>query len=70
MSYEAHFKDGTSAPIKFITRCPDFSVALATRGDGYQRCLFIDHDLTWHPDPWIAAIRPATTPTVGVMVSA
>lgn len=58
----AEFADGTTAPVEFVTRCPEFSVALARRSDGYQRCLFIDHDLRLHPDDWIVAVRPVAPP--------
>jgi hypothetical protein len=62
MKYEAEFIGGHVAPVVVSAESPDFMVGLAYDARGYARAVFFT-PTSHQPDPWIAAVRPVTSPT-------
>ncbi len=57
MTYLAQFATGQQSAITVRGRCPDFNVGLATRDDGYRRCVFFTDDgAMQQPDAWVSGV--------------
>lgn len=65
MPYVCEFHGGHVSPVVTVSRLPDYTIGLARDSRGYKRVLFYT-DASHHPDPWVAAVRPADAVDVKV----
>lgn len=56
MTLQAIFADGSSALIIPVGAPVPFQTAIATRGDGKKRVIFLQGAQLQQPDPWISRI--------------